>query len=72
MGQADNAKWNSCTMFSKSHSGGVIATLKGTGSIKDCAMACAYRGKNLELNYCVFKVLSQVRMISKVHITYQV
>jgi hypothetical protein len=43
IGQADNAKWNSCIKFNTSHTGSQIARLRGTGSIKDCVQVCANR-----------------------------
>jgi len=51
IGQADNAKWNSCTKFNTNHRGSHHATLRGLGSIKECAMACADRDGCLAVTY---------------------
>ncbi|XP_063687942.1 uncharacterized protein LOC134821190 [Bolinopsis microptera] len=61
IGKADNAKWNSCTNLNKSHSGSTITSLRGIGSIKECAMACANRDGCMAVEYkrnsgdCVLK-----------------
>ena len=60
IGQADNAKWNSCTKFNTNHRGSHHATLRGLGSIKECAMACADRGNCITFRIMLENVRLQI------------